>query len=275
MTRLAHAFSRGRFVPELELLEDRTAPAVQVVQAGNIVLVQGDGANNPVIVLDNGTRQGGAVRIGDGVTGQTLFSLRGRVVNPEMPLLILFRLGAGDDSVSYNLTDSLDGNQAGRMGSAGRSLDVQLGAGNDVFRFAPLSPPGQLFNNIAVVNAGLLVNAVGGDGNDQIGLNLGAGLASVATTVLFQAVGGAGNDTLTSVVELFQTGPSPSLVLSSLVGGPGQDAFFSLLSPDTSSTANPPPSMRGAVAGDASDLAVVTPGLVTVSGVPFSRVFFF
>jgi hypothetical protein len=275
MTRPARPFSRGRFVPELELLEDRTAPAVQILQAGNIVLVQGDGANNPVVVLDNGTSQGGAVRVADGVTGRTLFSLNGRAVNPEMPLWVLFRLGPGNDSVYYNLTDILNGDPPGRMGSAGRSLDVQLGAGNDVFRFAPLPPPGQLFNNVSVVNAALLVNVFGGDGNDQIGLNLGGGLAADGTNVVFQAVGGAGNDTLAGAFQFFQTGPDPSRVLSNLVGGPGRDTFFSLLSTDSSNPALPPPSVQGAVTGDASDLAVVTPGLVRVFGLPFSRVFFF
>jgi hypothetical protein len=274
MTRPARAFSPNRFVPELELLEDRTVPALQILQAGNTVFVLGDAASNRLTVLDNGSSKGGAVLFADGVTGQTLFSLRGREVNPRAPLQVLFRLGAGDDIVSYNLTGGVNGSSAGRMASAGRTLDVGLGAGNDVFRFAPLARNGQLFNSIAIVNAALVVNAVGGDGNDQISLNLPAGMASDATTIVFQAVGGAGNDTLVSVVQLFQTGAGPGLALSNLVGGPGQDFFVTLLSSDISTTSLPFPVVRGAVAGDPFDLAVVTPGLVGVFGVPLGRISF-
>lgn len=270
MTRSA----RGRFVPMLETLEDRTVPAVQISQTGNIVVVAGDATNNRLIVLDNGTSKNGAVVIGDGVSGQILFALQGAAVNPGVPLTVLFQLGDGNDSVYYNLLGAVDSTQSGRNASAGRVLVAMLGTGNDVFRFAPLSTTGALFSDIAIVNAGLLVNAFGGAGDDQLSVILPGGLASNNTAVSIQLTGGTGNDFLVSVVELFQTGPGPSFAASRLDGGEGQDIMVTLLTSDTPDPANPAPTVQGTVAGDDSDFAAISFGLVNFIGVPLDQILF-
>jgi hypothetical protein len=272
MTRLAPAFTPDRFVPEVEVLEDRTAPAVQILQAGNLVFVQGDAAANRLLVLDYGSSKAGAVQIVDGVTGQTLF--RSRVVNKAAPVQVLFRLGAGNDIVSYNLAGRLNGEIAGRLASAGRILDVGLDAGNDIFRFAPLVATGQLFNTIGINHAALVVNVGGGDGNDQISLSLPGGLAADETTYVFQLVGGAGNDTLVDNAELFTTAQTFSSIVSNLVGGPGQDTLVSLFTADITATGFPFPVVQAALFGDPFDHAVVSTGLVGVFGVPLGRILF-
>ena len=103
-----------KFRPRVEALEDRSVPAVSVVQSGSLLTITGSAGANTVHITDNGD----IGVVGDGVD-------KGEFSGVET-ITILLRGGA--DILTYDVTDDI-----GRdLGSATRHITANLGGEGDM-----------------------------------------------------------------------------------------------------------------------------------------------
>ena len=155
MTRQLSA--KGRFVPRLEVLEERRLLACKVVEAGGVLTITGDARANVVQIQDDGTK---LTVTCDGKSTDVSADVTKVVVNTRQ----------GNDRVSYQLTGDL-------ASGAARTLVVDLGNGNDRF-------DGTLGGNLAA-GASLGVTVRGGNGKDIINFTGdAAGVAAGASLAL-------------------------------------------------------------------------------------------
>lgn len=163
---------RNRFTPGLEILEDRTTPAVTVTQSGSTLSITGDAGNNLVQIVDTGT---GGVRNITVYTESSTTTTDG--VTPITRIVIDTQ--GGNDSVSYQCFTQF----TSRM-----SVEAYLGEGNDFFVGQTQGP--------LQTNTRLQYSVVGGNGNDQL-------IAQVLNSILggahlsWDAYGQSGNDVST------------------------------------------------------------------------------
>src|ERR1043166_4643199 len=91
--------SRPRFRPQLETLEDRCCPSVNVsVLFGNTLVVNGDSADNTVTITDAGN--GNISALISGATGTATGS--GSAIKN-----VIINTRGGSDNVTYNLNGPL------------------------------------------------------------------------------------------------------------------------------------------------------------------------
>jgi hypothetical protein len=155
MTLMTAAFSTKSIRPQLERLEDRWLPAIQVSQVGPVMTVVGDGGNNLIVVRDNGSNAKGGVAV---VTVSGTVKSRGVVTQ------INVFAGDGRDVVLYNLTGTV---QAG----VNRHVNVNMGGGVAQACFVSLSGG-------VSAKALLDITVLGGPDSDRI--NFTATTADVA-----------------------------------------------------------------------------------------------
>ena len=163
----------NRFVPRLEAFDERTLPSVTVAPAApgsTILMITGDAAANTITISDSG-QTGGLIVVGDGQTFQ--------VTDPVTAIVV--DTGDGSDSVTYNLTGTLSGL---------RSIDVELGRGNDVFT-------ANLAGQALSAGANLDISAYGRAGADTLVLNAQGVNTDVNSILNVYFAGGAGKDKIT------------------------------------------------------------------------------
>jgi hypothetical protein len=190
-----------RFVPRLEVLEDRRVPVANFNVIGNTLIVTAPTtANQPgetITILDNG---------GTGVNN--IVAASGTTFVPNVHIDNVFvSTGRGNDRVSYNLTGDL-------LGS--RFIGVSLGAGRDRFN--------AVVRRDLRSGASLNVNVSGGGGNDTLRMTQ-IGSLLPGSLVAFGASGGAGDDNLAFQSTNLVTVNQGSAVLLNLAGGRGVDSI--------------------------------------------------
>lgn len=164
-----------RFVPLLEVLEERRLLAARVIEAGSVLSIIGDNKANDVQVVDDGvslvvTCDGKTIDHSDDVTSVVVYG------------------GNGDDTVTYQLTGDLTTNTM-------RSIRAFLGNGQDSFDAS--------LNGNLLAGATLKLAAWGSNGKDTLSLD---GASDVAEGALLMALfnGGNANDdirtTLTGIL---------------------------------------------------------------------------
>ena len=160
-----------RFVPRLEVLDDRSLPSVSYLLDGSTLTITGDADANTIIISDAGTDSGIIVN-GDGDPF---------VATTPISAIVVQTLG-GDDTVIYDLSGPL---------TTTRLVSVDLGRGYDTFT-ANLN--GQ---TISGSSTNLGITADGDGGGDTLTLNgVGAVVAPEAgLSVDFH--GRAGRDFIT------------------------------------------------------------------------------
>ncbi|WP_254512328.1 beta strand repeat-containing protein [Anatilimnocola floriformis] len=217
--------TRRQFL-QLEQLEERSVLAgnVTIMEAGGIVTMLGDNADNQVTVTLSGTN--GAVITGQNGTTITngLTGAKGSTQNvANFATFLNVNMLGGNDSLTFNGSTT----QQLRVSSA--SL-INLGEGNDTLRFNNFSAAGGLIvyggggddtveglkSTDSTVNGGLRVNGVTvlnlGNGNDNLTLR------NSAFNKSFVADGGLGNDKFDFTNNEFRN-------FTSISGSLGNDSF--------------------------------------------------
>jgi hypothetical protein len=189
--------TRKTFTPRLESLEDRTVPAVTVVQTGNVIEVTGDNRNDSVFITDNGRSDAGAILITSfNLKGGTGGVFRSQPLDPGLEVGIIIKTKGGEDLVDYKITGSFNrGWPTTPLATRGRVISAELGSGNDRFGFRG-DDPTDFYNRspgFDVINSTLDVSAFGQSGDDKIAINY-QGSVEKGGHVDLEAGGGADND---------------------------------------------------------------------------------
>lgn len=170
-----------RFIPRLDILDDRCVPAVLVELQGTVLTITGDAGDNSITITDTGKeavyqdpgeRFGGITVVADGETF---------LIDTEVTA-ILVNTFAGADSVVYDLTDFL---------AVTRLIDVQLGKGADTFT-ANLT--GQVIDG---ESTNVAINAYGQGGGDTLVLNAEGVTVNPGARLDVYFEGAAGRDAIT------------------------------------------------------------------------------
>jgi hypothetical protein len=215
-----------RRLANLEVLEDRTQPAVTASFDAGLLTLTGDGGNNVIQISDDGTD---VTVFGDGVFLGTFGSVTDVAVGT----------GNGIDQVYYGLEVA-----AGTGSPTVRRFVVGLGDGNDVFG-ATLT--GDLVGGSVV---DFVVNGRGGD--DVIAVDAAAFGLSAGSTATWGLVGEGGNDAIGASLAGRIDG---DFVLRSYGVG-GNDVQTFALAPDTGSTGTVVARLMGG--GDDDRFSVLT-----------------
>jgi hypothetical protein len=191
--------AKGRFVPRLEVLEDRQLLTANFTVAGNTLIIQAPTTNRSpgesVTVTDNG---------GTGINN--IVAVSGAPFVPNVHIdNVFFSGGRGNDRFSYNLTAELNGN---------RLISVDLGAGNNRFSAT--------VRRDLLARSNLNVNVVSGAGIDNLRMTQIGGLQAGAI-VAFSADAGAGDDVINFQTTSFVAINSGACIFLTLNGGAGTD----------------------------------------------------
>src|SRR5262245_10485274 len=164
--------------PGFECLEERTVlNATALFNAGTITIT-GDKKSDTVVIKDEGNVDA-TKKVTVFINGQQVLQVGGRDVSA-----INFNMGKGNDTVQYDLTETLVG--LGEPGSP-RSVTGTLGQGNDTFTSSV-----QKF----LASGQLAINVQGQDGKDAMTMNMNGDIFGVGKLdVTFD--GGKGKDALT------------------------------------------------------------------------------
>jgi hypothetical protein len=166
-----------RFVPRLEVLNERALPSVTVTEVGGVLRITGDQRTNDIEIRDTGGSGTDAVTVWvDGVQSDVTID------DPVTKVVVC--AGSGQDVVSYNLTGSFaDGTD--------RNVVVFLGNQDDTFT-ADL-------NGSIGADSDVTLKVYGGNGQDNLSVS-GAGTAdapwSVDGHLTVKLFGGNGKDTV-------------------------------------------------------------------------------
>src|SRR5262245_21332593 len=190
-----------RFVPRLEVLEDRRVPVANFNVIGNTLIITAPTtANQPgetIAILDNG-----------GTGANNIIAASNTPFMPNVHIDNVFvSTGRGNDRVSYSLTGDLQGS---------RFIGVSLGAGQDRFN--------AVVRRDLRSGSSLNVNVNGGGGNDTLRLTQ-IGSLLPGSLLAYSASGGAGNDTVAFQSTNLVTVNQGSAILLNLAGGGGVDAI--------------------------------------------------
>jgi hypothetical protein len=178
--------ARSRFAPKLEALEDRnmlSATAVFVPSTGLLTITGTDKADH-VKIFDSGSATApGAVQVF--AEGFRIFSSPPVGGSVKSVTNIVVNLGKGKDSLDYQLT--------GPLAFAQRTLNADLGQGNDLFN-------ANILGNLGF-GAKLALNILGNDGNDTMTVSVASDLAGrffflPPSSLQISLDGGAGRDVM-------------------------------------------------------------------------------
>jgi hypothetical protein len=183
-----HHPGAGRFVPQLEVLEDRHCPSFIGVQ-GHTLLILGDPTADTVSIMDSGNGT-----ISGTINGQ---SAAGTDINH-----VVVHTRGGDDTLTYTLTNPL---------TSPLNLQIDMGSGNDTatLDFSP-----------GITNTRLKVDFTGGKGNDTLTTKFGA---ITNSELYFRSNLGKGNDTFDNTLLGSIVGDSAVRFL--VHGGKGADTL--------------------------------------------------
>lgn len=145
-----------RFVPRLEVLENRSLPTAGYAVAGGILTITGDGAADRVFTRDDGTANGIDILV-NGETSWTSIASPIRVIRVNT--------NGGADFVQYRLVDDL-------RSSVVRQVFVDLGSGDD--RFEASLADGAGIGSDLLAGSQLSLVAEAGDGLDYMGASAGS-----------------------------------------------------------------------------------------------------
>ncbi len=155
----------GKFVPQVENLENRWCPSASITQTGALLVIKGDGSGDTIGITDNG--QGGV--------SATLVSKHASISKSFTGVnAIVVDSGDGADTVNFGLSGSLTKNLA---------LTLHLGKGND---------QANLDFTAGISGATLSLIADAGLGTDTIDAHFGS---ITNANVLFNAFGGGADAT--------------------------------------------------------------------------------
>jgi hypothetical protein len=213
--------ARQRYVPHLEVLEDRRLLAVKCKLIGSTLQIIGDGNPNAVMIADNGTGNTGNFA-GTSIDGFDCSSFSGVNLNNTIVNNVVVTTNKASDSVTYNLTGTV---------STPRNITVELGDGGDTFMF-------NASQNINATTGVLALLVCGGDGNDTINTTYSGELNG---TFEYTVEGGKGNDPINTNISLSnsggvfigrvqaQNGNDKSLVYNLSISGSPTPAVLALL----------------------------------------------
>src|SRR5262249_47220557 len=110
MLRLrAHGSARNRFLPGLEVLEDRSVPSTVSFNAATATLtVTGTAGKDAIVITDDGTNNAVAVKVTS--NGHTLFTSGPTAGVDQVHTINVNTLGGNNDSVRYNLIGNMVAN---------------------------------------------------------------------------------------------------------------------------------------------------------------------
>jgi hypothetical protein len=200
-------------------LESREVPACIISKpTPDTLVVEGDAANDTVILRDNGA--GGINVSATGNPNLNFTGIKNIVVNTR----------GGDDRVFYNLVRNLQPGQT-------RNVDVRTEAGNDVFLANLYRPPFLGFPAVGsdlMANSRLVIGGMGGEGNDQMRIDatrdVDVAPGAALKMILF---GDRGNDSLAAAYRGENDG---AVSIRELDGGTGNDVIRGYYYADPGST---------------------------------------
>jgi hypothetical protein len=199
--------AHNRFLPRLEVLEDRSVPSTVTFNGATATLtVTGTAGKEAIVINDDGTNNAGAVKVTS--NGHTLFTSGPTAGVNQVHTIRVNTLGGDHDSVAYNLT--------GDMVTNNRSLSATFGSGkNDTF----------VANvNGSLVNSFLLLQATGGSGGDRLAGTV-TGSLNGASFLGFLFKGGTGKDQISiDATNSVNIGPLAQLTVLA-DGGAGDDVI--------------------------------------------------
>jgi hypothetical protein len=209
--------------PRLEVLEDRSCPAVFIVTFGGTMFVVGDNAANGVTITDQGDGNVEAVITSPSNTAE-------REASNINSIVVL--TGGGGDTVDYQLDNPV---------TRAKALSVDLGGGDDTANL----------NASAGVNGSyLLASVYGGAGADAITGSIGAIAAGAAAALALD--GGLGNDTVTATSDGLLNGA----LAVAVSGGQDNDTVSAVLTVAAGSTGSLAAAALGGLGNDKLTLNV-------------------
>jgi hypothetical protein len=188
-----------RIVPQVEALEERWVPAVNVTVHGTTMFIAapttGEFALERIFISDDGTNN---------VNNITVFAGAEFIPNVALHNVVIIG-GGGSEHVTYNLNGSLQGR---------RTIVASLGGSDDAFQLHVQGTIGP--------GASLAARVFAGSGDDKITMTDKGGVAAGGTLQFF-ADGGSGNNRISADVQgAIAAGANVSLTLN---GGPGNDVI--------------------------------------------------
>src|SRR5262245_34025793 len=255
----------NRFIPRLEVLNERVLPSVTAQVDGGILRIIGDQRANEIVVNDNGTDGTDAITVT--VDGTALdFTLTEAVTK------VVVRAGGQQDTVTYNLTGDF---------ATTRTVDVWLGNQDDTFTGNlgawAVTADGDLtllahgcngqdvfdVTGTGNVEGDLTVKLYGGNGKDDVGVDL-AGLFT-GNIDLF-VFGGNGKDVVRG--ELTAATGSTGTVTAKVCGANGVDDLGLIVDGDGVDGLTVDAQLRGGLGKDVFDPMVVSDDVEIVDSQP-------
>lgn len=195
-----------RHSPRFDVLEQRLAPATQILEGGGLLTIRGDNRAEAVVIVDSGTATASnIVVLGKGTSFRSAGVIREIRVDTR----------GGKDIVVYRLHGDL---AAGEV----RNLVVNLGSGNDTFVGA---------GGGVGVNGRLSLVVAGQANNDRISYSA-SGAVSAGAALAVVARGDAGDD----IITLNYIGQINGALDLTALGGGGRNRITRNITPLPGST---------------------------------------
>jgi hypothetical protein len=262
---MACGFRSNRFIPRLEVLNERALPSVTAEVDGGILRILGDQRANDIVVNDNGTDGTDAITVT--VDGTPLdFTLTEAVTE------VVVRSAGQQDTVTYNLTGDF---------ATTRTVEVWLGNQHDTFTGNlgawAVTADGDLtltvhggngHDTLDVTGTGnvegnLTVELRGGNGKDDIGVDL-AGLFN--GTIDLTVSGGNGKDLVRA--DVTAAAESTGTVTAKVCGGNGKDDLGLMVDGDGVDGLTVDAQLKGGLGKDVFDPTVISDNVEIVDTQP-------
>ena len=262
---MACGFRSNRFIPRLEVLNERALPSVTAEVDGGILRILGDQRANDIVVNDNGTDGTDAITVTvDGVPLD--FTLTEAVTK------VVVRAGGQVDTVTYNLTGDF---------ATTRKVDVWLGNQDDTFNgnlgaWAVAADGdltllvhgcnGQDILNVTGtgnVDGNLTVKLYGGNGKDDVGVDLAGVFNGTIDLLVF---GGNGKDVVRG--HLAAATGSAGTVTAKVCGANGVDDLGLMVDGDGVDGLTVDAQLRGGNGKDVFDPTVISANVEIVDMQP-------
>jgi hypothetical protein len=225
-------------------LESREVPACVVTHpTPDTLVIEGDAANDSVVIRDNGA--GGVSGIATGAGAFNFAGIKNIIVNTR----------GGDDRVTYNLIRNLQPGQT-------RVVDVRTEAGNDTFLAGLFNPRSGVGTDL-LANSRLVIAGLGGEGNDLMRIDamrdVDVAPGAALKMILF---GETGNDTL---VAYYRGENDGAVSIRELDGGAGNDLIRGYYYADPGSTGVAAGLVHGQEGDDVMSLTMFGPNVSPLS----------